>query len=602
MKKSLVVLLVLALAATSVFAGVSGYVDAKYQINFDNGNFGYKQPQDNLAALIKFEDHIGKKTGEGKVYIDAGASFSWNATEKKRSDGKRFVINELGYFKLSLDKLMIVGQDWTLNLKEAEKLGGYAQSTLDFHTWYRNDHLKGIGALGLVAEDGYRTLDGRGLWITAKDDYADYQKKIAYSVLDPYSFYNSDDEDAGMNGVTLQWKGYKLALALNGHMGDQGNVQNPANYYMAAETPELALVDGLNIKASLGASHRDSEWKFYNTGHNNTWLIAGSLKGSYNKDGINVDFATDHVLQTNPSQTAFNYSDDPKYYGATSVKAQIYPVSTEIFFSNEATSNKGSDDEYNFYFYDDINKKNGINKDKKYYFSSQGLYEKNVVENLLSAQIGLDLQQLWENVPVSVRVQGLNVMSDYRIINAFVDTTLLGGALKFTVYGKDVLASFDKVNVDNSLVYGDYYNKFKADDLGSFNYWDENGAKQKIGVDASYLLNEAISLNGGVYVKAGDTKVGGNVAAIYKADIFTADASVEGEFDYYSENNNIEYYSHVDQGKLQTKVAVTSDKIVDGAVLSLTYESGNILDTGRDIDWYRGQQAGKFTAKCRVNF
>jgi hypothetical protein len=607
MKKSLVVLLVLALAASSVFAAVSGYVDAKYQIDFDKGNFGYKQPQNNLKASIKFDDHIGKKTGEGKVYIDAAASFTWNADEKKKDDGSRFVIDQLGYFKLSLDKLMVVGPDWTLNLKAAEKLGGYAQSTLDFHTWYRHDHWNRW--FGVNDGDVITFMkDGVEYELTAKDDFADYQKRVAYSVLDPYSFYNDDDEDAGMNGVTFQWKGYKLALAINGHMGDQDNFQDPANYYMAVESADIAPIDGLTLKAAIGASYRDSGWKWdrlpgawIKTDHTNTWLIAGSLKASYKSDKFNVDFATDHVLQTNPSQTPFNYSDDPKYYGATSVNGKIAPVMFDVFFSNNAISKKGSD---KIYVLGDRDSGNGdyVTSIKKYYFSAQQLDGKNTVENLLSVQLGMDLQEMWEKVPVSVRVQGLNVMSDYRIINAFVDTTLLDGSLKLSVYGKDLLASFDKVNVDNDLNDGDYYGKFQSD-MGSFNYWDENGSKQKIGVDATYLLNDAITVNGGLYAQMGDAKVGGNVGATYKADIFTANASVAGEFDYYNKGDNIQNASHNDQAKLQAKASVVSDKVVDGAVLSLTYESGNILDTANgSFNWYIGQQAGKLTAKCRVNF
>ena len=603
MKKSLVVLLVLALAATSVFAGVSGYVDAKYQIDFDNGNFGYKQPQDNLKASIKFDDHIGKKTGEGKVYIDAAASFTWNASEKKKSDGTRFVIDQLGYFKLSLNKLMIVGPTWTLNLKSAEKLGGYAQSTLDFHTWYREDHYRAFGV-----NDGATVYGVDGKELKAKDDYKDYQKKVAYSVLDPYSFYNDDDEDAGMSGVTFQWKGYKLALALNGHLGDQGNSQRSANYYLAVESADIAPVDGLTLKAAIGASFRDSGWKFdrlgvgFDTGHTNTWLIAGSLKGAYKSDNFNVDFATDHVLQTNPSQTPFNYSDDPRYSGATMVKGQFAPVTADIFFSNRAVSNQWEDKEYYLFGDNGNNLEDGIRKVKKFYYSTQGLMAANVVENLFSAQLGFDFQKLWDKVPVSVRVQGLNIISDYRIISAFVDAKLLDGSLKLTVYGKDLMASFDKVNPDNDLNPGDYYGKFRDEDFGSFNYWDENGSKQKIGVDATYLLNEAITIKGGLYATVGNAKMGGNVGATYKADLFTADASVSGEFDYYGEGNNIENVKHRNQGKLQAKASVKSDKIVDGAVLSLTYESGNILDTGKTIDWFVGQQAGKLTAKCRVNF
>jgi hypothetical protein len=392
---------------------------------------------------------------------------------------------------------------------------------------------------------------------------------------------------------------------------------------MAVESADIAPVDGLTLKAAIGASYRDSGWKGerlnvkdWKTDHSNTWLIAGSLKASYKSDKFNIDFATDHVLQTNPSQTPFNFSDDPRYSGATMVKGQFAPVTADIFFSNRAVSNQWEDKEYYLFGgtytendFDYANEKlNGssenhdvITKVKKYYYSTQGLPAANVVENLFSAQLGFDFQKLWDKVPVSVRVQGLNIISDYRIISAFVDTTLLDGSLKLTVYGKDLLASFKKVNPDNDLNPGDYYGKFQSD-MGSFYYWDENGSKQKIGVDATYLLNDAITIKGGAYLTAGNTKIGGNVGATYKADIFTADASVAGEFDYYNEGNNIENAKHRNQGKLQAKASVKSDKIVDGAILSLTYESGNILNTGKAIDWFVGQQAGKLTAKCRVNF
>jgi len=654
MKKSLVVLLILALAATSVFAGISGYVDAKYQINFDNGDFGYTKPQDKLKASIKFDDHIGKKTGDGKVYIDAAASFTWNSKEKNEDeDGKRFAIDELGYFKLSLDKLMIVGQNWSLNLKQAEKLGGYAVSTLDSHTWFRSDHLKTklIGfdvfeydvngkpvekklnrndkdavyfdrnALSEGIEyDHALSEDPEMVVAKARDDYKDYQKKIGYSILHPYAYYLDEDEDSGMNGVTFQYKGYKLALALNGHVGDKGNDQKAHNYYMAVETKKFNPTDGLTIQAAVGGSYRDNGWKKnyvdwdtanringglhglnkYNrdTSATNKWIIGGSLKGDYKTDKFIIDLATDHALET------MGDHEDPKYYGATMLKAQLAPVNVQIFFSNRASSVAYDYKDYELHT-NPGKDHDAIQESKKFYFSSQGLYKRNDIDNLLSAELGFDLQKLLEKVPVSVRVQGLNLISDYRILSAFVDVKLLEGNLKLQVYGKDLLASFKKVNgemVNGAYVKGDYIDKFKNDDPGSYYYWDENSSKQKLGIDATYKMNDAITLKGGVFMTAGDTKIGGNVGVTYKADLFTADASVATELDYYNENNPLEYDKHRNQGKLQAKAGVTSDKIVDGAILSLVYESGNIINDKKDYDWFIGQQAGKLTAKCRVNF
>lgn len=634
------------IAASSVFAGISGYVDAKYQINFDNGDFGYTKPQDKLKASIKFDDHIGKKTGEGKVYIDAAASFSWNSKEKNSDeDGKRFAIDELGYFKLSLDKLMIVGQNWTLNLKEAEKLGGYAISSLDSHTFFRHDHLKTKLAILPIEEWGGSTFDGKdkltrndGDWgyidssalvegtvyngaevndrvvkVTAKDDFKDYQKKIGYSITYPYAYYLDEDEDTGMHGITFQYKGYKLALALNGHVGDKGNSQRAHNYYMAVETKDFNPVDGLTLKAAVGASYRDNAWKngFGATAYkldpdnsapwkNNTWLVAGSFKANYKADKFNIDFATDHALETNPSQQAFNTRDEAKYYGATMVKAQIAPVNVQIFFSNEASAVAFDDSTYSLII--DFDKHHdGYKKEKKYYFTSQGLYKKNVVRDLFSAELGFDLGKVIEKVPVSVRVQGLNMLSNYFIFNAFVDVKLADGKLKLQVYGKDLFTNFD----DKNWTYSNRKNE-DTRSLGDYYYWDENGSSQKIGIDATYNMNDAITLKGGVFMTAGNTKIGGNVGATYKADLFTVDGSLATELDYFSDWDThaplMKNSKHMNQGKMQAKASITSDKLVNGAILSLTYESGNILGTGNDYDWFLGQQAGKLTAKCRVNF
>ncbi len=614
MKKFSVVLLVALLAVSGVFAALTGYVQAKYQINFDKGTFGYKNPasKDDLEAKLSFDSLNAAKKGEGKAYIDAAASF--NFTAEGISDGDRYGLSRLGYFQLSVDKLTIVGEDWTWNLLEAEEVGGYADSTLDFHTWYRGDKFKGDGVADGEFEDPRDAgkPDAKKYTVTEKDNYAKYAKKVAYGVS--YGFYDGDDD---FFGTTFKKGGYTVALAANGHVGEYAE-DAAQQFYFGVESKEFELGD-VTAQAAFGFSYnntQENQNEYEKDGelweNNDLWEIGASFKAAYATDAFSVSIATDQTIETQGHHTVKKEgSVTPTYNGDVLAQATVGPVSADVFFAKEAKSKKGDDAGYKWQYnildfedfdgeptLDDLNDRTGKyfkKADNKKYFSSQKLYKQNTVENLFSFQVAVDLSEF--DVPVAFKFQALNMVNDQKIFNVFADVAL--GDLTLNVYGKDLLASYNKIYGKDKKAY------YSAGD-GSYYYWDENGAKQKLGVDASYVVNEALSVNAGFFAQLGARKIGANVGATYVADLFTADASLAAEFLCFDKTEKAEMgktYEAKEYNKMQLKVSVTSDKIVDGAELKIKYETGNLFNNLEgEYDYYVGQQAGVLTTTCKVTF
>lgn len=600
MKRFTIVLLIAVLAVSGLFAGISGYLQAKYEINFDKGDFQYTSPKKNAGDLdfsVIFENQFGKTNNDGKVYADAAASLRWISKSKTKKDGSRFTLSELGYFEIGIDRMMIVGPEWTWNFLEAEKVGGYADSTLDFHTWYRHDHMKASGFNDGEIITLTSDLDWGGdfdIDLKLKDDYEKYQKKVAYGVS--YGFYNSDDEDNKMHGTTFNYKGYKLALAANGYTDQFDNTYvQKHNYYLGFETPEYDI-NGIRVQGAVGGSYRA------NSEHNDEWVAGLSAKAAYATEKFSLKFATDQTVKTWGLNEKDNHDEYPLYNADYLLQGEFAPVSVDIFFATEGKSDKGSDDNYALILDGDHDMWKSPDENKKYYFSEQGIYggDGNSVRDLLSAELRGDLNKF--DIPVKLTVQGLNVLHDSRIINVLAESTLLDGGLKLSVYGKDLLASFSKVNGTKDGNWTDGESCY-ADGSGSYFYWAENGNFQKIGVDAEYLLNDAITLNGGLYAKLGIKDLGGELGATYRADLFTATGFVKADFAFFGDDYaDLVGAKAKDYSRLQMGAKAVSDKLVNGAELSIEYKSGNLLNTMYEYDWCLGKVAGSLTTKCKVTF
>ncbi len=609
MKKFSVVLLVAVLAVSSVFAALTGYVQAKYTINFDEGTFAYANPTDvgDLEAKLSFDGVNAAKKGEGKAYVDAAASFAFTA--KGMTDDGRYGLSRLGYFQLAVDKLTIVGEDWTWNLLEAEEVGGYADSSLDFHTWYRNDHMKGEVEDKKAVKRTYTDIAGTtktNYSTTVKDDYKDYAEKVAYGAK--FDFVGDSD----VFGTTFKKGGYTVALAANGHVGEYTTASSQI-FYFGIESKEFELGDA-TVQAAFGTSYRDDVTN--DAKAEDKWTLGASFKAEYATDAVAVSVATDQMLETHGHETKVkNGAANPTYNGDILVKAAVGPVSADVFFAKNAVSKQGDAKGYNweyrvgdfktgtdYYPYSsDVADKYFKNAANKRYFSDQGLYKQNVVANLFSFQIAADLNEF--DVPVTVKFQALNMINDAKIFNVFADANL--GDLTLNVYAKDLLASYDKIYVDQKAGYK------AADYDGTYYYWKENGSSQKLGIDAAYVVDEALSVKAGFFAQLGERKIGANVGATYVADLFTADASLAAEF-FCASKDEVKVIKAKDDGdklsakewnKMQLIVGAKSDKLVDGAVLSIEYKSGNLIDNLKgEYDFQKDQQAGKLTTKCKVTF
>lgn len=603
MKKFSVVLLVAVLAVSSVFAALTGFVQAKYTINFDAGTFAYSDPTsvDDLTAKLSFDTVGAAKKGNGKAYVDAAASFAFTA--EGISDGGRYGLSRLGYFQLAVDKLTIVGEDWTWNLLEAEEVGGYADSSLDFHKWYRNDHMKGNVEDKKAVKRTYTDLaktTKSNYSTTVKDDYADYAKKVAYGAA--FDFVGDSD----VFGTTFKKGGYTVALAANGHVGEY-TTKSSQIFYFGVESKEFELGDA-TVQAAFGTSYRDDA----ENDAEDLWTLGASFKAAYATDDVSVSVATDQMINTNGHETAKKGPVTPVYNGDVLVKATVGPVSADVFFAKNAVSKKGDDKGFKWEYgvedlaptsttdyskdYADKYFKNSSNKR---YFSDQGLYKQNIVKNLFSFQVKADLNEF--DIPATVTFQALNMINDAKIFNVLADAKL--GDLSLSVYAKDLLASYDKIYVEQKAGYK------KADYDGTYYYWKENGSSQKLGIDAAYVVDEALSVKAGFFAQLGQRKIGANVGATYVADLFTADASLAAEF-FCASKDEVAKIKTDDPNlaadewnKMQLIVGAKSDKLVDGAVLSIEYKSGNLIDNLKgEYDFQNGQQAGKLTTKCKVTF
>ena len=143
MKKVLVVLLIAVLAVGSVFAAVSGSVEAGYTFDFEEKTAEYNLGGAYSKLSFTLITDSGSSTGSDKPYATAtvdlaifdwtvakNSSFTWDWTE----DGVTYAatpdgdddINAMANFTLS--DFRIVGENWEVDFLKAALFGNYAKS------------------------------------------------------------------------------------------------------------------------------------------------------------------------------------------------------------------------------------------------------------------------------------------------------------------------------------------------------------------------------------------------------------------------------------------------------------------------------------------
>src|SRR5690554_1776207 len=112
MKKISAVLLVLVLVGSVAFAGFTGSASTEFGVSLDDGNFGFTNEQVVSVDLVILEA-LGEATGEGDIYADIAASFTFGI---ETDDDVAGVVNGDFYADVDFDYAKIVGDNWFVGI------------------------------------------------------------------------------------------------------------------------------------------------------------------------------------------------------------------------------------------------------------------------------------------------------------------------------------------------------------------------------------------------------------------------------------------------------------------------------------------------------
>lgn len=273
MKKLLVVLTILALAAGFAFAAISGSVEAGYKFDFTNetADYGIKGSHADIQFTINSDK--GFSEGERKPYATATVALS--LTSEKINKADNVALTYTGEYKFSdipgstplnvvlqLKEFKIVGENWEVDFLKAIGAGDYAKSA----------------------------------WEISGDDKA----------LDMnWSF-------ADKKGITVTYDGYKVGL----HADTKRNLPNPTtNVDLRAESKEIAVAEGITVQAAgaLGYSKEGDEDAKVNFGI--------SVKGAYASDAVSASVAADFQ----------NFAE--KFDADVAAKVEVAPVTVDAYYA-----------------------------------------------------------------------------------------------------------------------------------------------------------------------------------------------------------------------------------------------------------------------------
>ncbi len=267
MKKIFSILLVTALAASTVFAAFSGSATVGLGANFDNGEYGFIGNGTNVQFNVDLATATGEAVSEGDVYASIKASlgvFVLNDADGTSTDDPfSFVIatddtEKKGaalVLKAVIDEAKVAGANWYVSLLGVPSVNDFAKSAID--TWTVEDEL---------------------------DDYgikkADYDKNATYKV----GYEKAPGVEVGVYDYVIGL-GFKAKAVKTPEF-------DPFNKYAAtvyAKTPEYAIVDGLTIQA--GATYANASG--YGDSPKDVNAVGASAKVAYADDMISASVATD---------------------------------------------------------------------------------------------------------------------------------------------------------------------------------------------------------------------------------------------------------------------------------------------------------------------
>lgn len=300
MKKIFSILLVTALAASTVFAAFSGSATVGLGANFDNGEYGFIGNGTNVQFNVDLATATGEAVSEGDVYASIKASlgvFILNDADGTSADDPYIFVlakatksdNAALALKAVIDEAKVAGANWYVSLLGVPSVNDFAKSAID--TWTVEDEL---------------------------DDYgikkADYDKNATYKV----GYQKAPGVEVGIYDYVIGL-GFKAKAVKTPEF-------DPFKQYAAtvyAKTPEYAIVDGLTIQA--GATYANASGKI--DGIDDMHAVGASAKVAYADDMISASVATD-----------LGYDIAAEKFGADVAAAFKYDfVSIDAYYATLAT-------------------------------------------------------------------------------------------------------------------------------------------------------------------------------------------------------------------------------------------------------------------------
>ena len=390
MKKIFSILLVTLLAVSTVFADFSGSAKLSYTYDFDSKDTGFANATNGVVDF-DYATLSAENIGEGDVYAQVKGSLSLKAYNG--ADGFDADVARTGYLFMDMDiSASINGTDWSVGILEVPSRLDLAVSSIDYST--------------VSDEDDDYGFD--------KDDYDDYK---TYAV--PFQ---------KAPGFSVTYKGYTVGFGLNYKNSDSSELFDSDDASITAKkhykgldisavakTPEIEIIDGLNIQA--GISYYQNETAGVK------WVTDKKIEGPDSKK-----------LGTNRGQAAGGSLALGYEYDAFAIK-----VATDLGYTIAA--------------YDALNAGPVKNDEKSGVFNMdvagtvsydfiKGEAYANLVDRLISGRITTNLASF--NVPLSLSVYGKNVYRPAREFGADIEVTPIEG-LKVTVGGGYVMDADDIV-------------------------------------------------------------------------------------------------------------------------------------------------------------
>lgn len=260
MKKILTIALVALIAASSVFAGLSGYSYLGFGYNSQSGKFGFS-PESALSIDLDVATADGSNVGEGDVYAGIDGSIALRLVDTADSDvGKLIAVypyndgNDTGYYSVgvfaSINSAYIAGKDWKVSFGTASSNPvDFAKSAIDTYTTQLKDEY----------------------------EFAYWTKSASISYKAPYS---------STSGFVAEYKDYKVGV---GFEGKKGSSETTSGFTAYALTPEIELGDAAKVKLGAVASKSNAADKYVSAG--------ASLQGTVAADKFSAKASADFGLE-----------------------------------------------------------------------------------------------------------------------------------------------------------------------------------------------------------------------------------------------------------------------------------------------------------------